>query len=159
MQDYQRIFPALYEHPGVMGITLWGWRPGLWRNDQGAYIINSDGSERPALEWLRTYLDSVDVTVSVDDIADPLYTFQLSDNYPNPFNPSTAISYEIPKRSEVSIKIYDITGRLVTTLVDDVKNAGKHTVTFRANNLSSGVYFYRLQAGSYSAVKRMMLLK
>ena len=159
LQDYQRIFPALYEHPGVMGITLWGWRPGLWRNDQGAYIINSDGSERPALEWLRTYLDSVDVTVSVDDISNPLYTFQLSDNYPNPFNPSTAISYEIPKRSEVSIKIYDITGRLVTTLVDDVKNAGQHIVTFRANQLSSGVYFYRLQAGSYSAVKRMMLLK
>jgi len=58
LQQYQRIFPTLYKHPAVEGITLWGWRPGLWRNDQGAYLVGQDGAERPALQWLREYLDT-----------------------------------------------------------------------------------------------------
>ncbi len=61
LQDYQRTFPALYEHPSVEGITLWGWKHGLWRHDQGAYIMNQDGSERPALTWLRQYLDTLSI--------------------------------------------------------------------------------------------------
>jgi gluconolactonase len=56
LQDYQRIFPAFWEHPGVRGITLWGFRPPVWRNAQGAYLVRKDGSERPALQWLRQYL-------------------------------------------------------------------------------------------------------
>ncbi len=56
LADYERVFPALWEHPSVMGITLWGWRIGMWRTDQGAYLINDNGTERPAMEWLREYL-------------------------------------------------------------------------------------------------------
>ncbi len=58
LADYQRIFPLFWEYPGVKGVTLWGFRPGLWRDQQGAYLINKDGSERPALTWLRSYVAS-----------------------------------------------------------------------------------------------------
>ena len=58
LEEYQRIFPLLWEHPSVMGITLWGFRPGLWRNAQKAYLIDTDGSERPALIWLREYVEN-----------------------------------------------------------------------------------------------------
>lgn len=58
LADYQRIFPVFWEHPAVQGVTLWGWRPGLWRHPQKAYLINTDGTERPALVWLREYVSS-----------------------------------------------------------------------------------------------------
>lgn len=159
LQDYQRIFHALYEHPGVQGITLWGWRPGLWRNDQGAYIINQDGSERPALVWLRDYLDTVDVTVGVNDISNTPYEFRLDNNYPNPFNPTTNIQYSVASTSKVTLKIYDVLGNDIQTLVDDVKSPGQYTVTFDAHNFSSGVYFYQINAGSFTATKKLMLIK
>jgi endo-1,4-beta-xylanase len=158
LQDYQRIFPALYEHPGVEGITLWGWRPGLWRST--ANLVNNNGSERPALEWLRTYLDTVDVTVSIDNIANNLpKEFHLYNNYPNPFNPVTHINYDIAKAVRVNISIYDITGRLVETIVNDNQIPGRYSVTFDADKLSSGMYFYQIKAGSFSKVNRMLLIK
>jgi endo-1,4-beta-xylanase len=159
LQGYQRIFPALYEHPGVQGITLWGWRPGLWRNDQMAYIVNSNGSERPAMEWLRDYLDTVDVTVSVDDITETPNEFRLDNNYPNPFNPTTNIRYSIASTSKVTLKIFDVIGTEVKTLVNEVKSPGQYTVTFNAQGLASGIYFYQLNAGNFTATKKLILLK
>jgi hypothetical protein len=73
-------------------------------------------------------------------------TFSLSQNYPNPFNPSTTISYQIPMRAHVSLIIYDMLGRGVVTLVDEVQEQGYRSVRFDAGNLSSGIYFYRLKA-------------
>jgi endo-1,4-beta-xylanase len=158
LQDYQRIFPALYEHPGVEGITLWGWRPGLWR--ETAYLINNDGSERPALVWLRGYLDSVDVTVSVEDIAAGFPDkYQLNNNYPNPFNPTTNISYSLPKAVPVKLKIYNALGQEVAILVNKEQNAGKHEVNFNAAQYPSGVYFYQLNAGSFTETKKLLLIK
>jgi endo-1,4-beta-xylanase len=158
LQDYQRIFPALYEHPGVEGITLWGWRPGLWR--ASANLVNNDGSERPALEWLRTYLDTVDVTIS--SIAEsnqiPL-EFYLSNNYPNPFNPSTTINFDLPKNCNVKLVVYDVMGRKVAEILKANMNAGHHNVTYNASKLSSGLYYYRLEAGEFVSVKKMMLIK
>ena len=159
LQEYQRIFPTLYEHPGVQGITLWGWRPGLWRNDQGAFIINSDGTERPALVWLRDYLDTVNVTVSVDDATELPSAFQLENNYPNPFNPTTTIGYEVPFTSKVSLKVYNVLGQEVATLFEGVRQAGYYKATFDASNLTSGVYFYRLTANNFVATKKLMLMK
>lgn len=86
-------------------------------------------------------------------------TYFISQNYPNPFNPSTEIEYQIPKESFVVIKIYDSIGREVRTLVNKDKPAGNYRVTFNATSLSSGVYFYRITAGSYTSVKKMILMK
>jgi GH35 family endo-1,4-beta-xylanase len=158
LQDYQRIFPTLYEHPAVEGITLWGWRPGLWRDAQGAYIIMADGSERPALEWLRNYLDTL-TTVSVAMSGSLPFENRLFNNYPNPFNPATTIEYSISKASNVSLVIFDALGRHVRTLVDGEQSAGRYTVSFNANDLSSGIYFYSLTAGNFHQVKKLLLVK
>lgn len=90
--------------------------------------------------------------------------FSLSQNYPNPFNPSTRVNYYVPKNSLVTLKIYDILGREVSTLINEEKQAGSYTVEFNAENissknLSSGVYFYQLKAGDFSDTKKMLLLK
>ncbi len=87
------------------------------------------------------------------------YTFTLMQNYPNPFNPLTMISFEVPSKMLVSLKIYDMLGREVKTIVNDLRNAGKYSVAFDGTNLSSGVYFYKLTAGSFTDTKRMILVK
>jgi uncharacterized delta-60 repeat protein len=85
--------------------------------------------------------------------------FGLMQNYPNPFNPSTTISFHIGTRRHVSLQIHDLLGREVARLVDEVKDAGDHNVTFNAGKLASGVYFYRLQAGNNIETKKLLLLK
>ena len=85
--------------------------------------------------------------------------YSLFQNYPNPFNPSTEINYQIPKESFVSIKVYDVTGREVADLVNRQQQTGNYNITFNANKLSSGIYFYHIVAGNYSAVRKMLLLK
>ena len=80
-------------------------------------------------------------------------------NYPNPFNPTTEISYQIPKDGLVSLKVFDALGRKVRTLVNEYKSQGKYSVNFDAGNLSSGVYFYQLKTGNYTSIKKMILLK
>jgi hypothetical protein len=87
------------------------------------------------------------------------YRFTLEQNYPNPFNPATTLSYNIPIQTEVKITVFDILGREVTTLVDAVKMPGTYQVTFDASRLTSGIYFYQMQAGSFSQTRKMMLLE
>ncbi len=86
-------------------------------------------------------------------------SFALSQNYPNPFNPSTTIRYNIPNSGMVTLKIYDILGREVKTLVNQYENGGTYDVNFDASNFSSGVYFYQLRAGGFISTKKMILLK
>jgi hypothetical protein len=85
--------------------------------------------------------------------------FKLNQNYPNPFNPTTTISYSIAKSGKVSLKVYDLLGREVTTLINEDQAAGDYRVTFNAGNLSSGVYFYTMQAGNFSESRKLILLK
>ena len=85
--------------------------------------------------------------------------FKLSQNFPNPFNPNTKISYALPKQGFVTLKIYDITGREIQTLVNEVKQAGYYTVDFNGSHLSSGVYFYKIKSSHFVSVKRMVLIK
>ncbi len=92
------------------------------------------------------------------DFAGPA-EFALRQNYPNPFNPATSISYSIPADGNVSLKVYDVTGKEVGTLVNEKQQAGAHTVNFNAVNLATGVYVYRLQANDLVTTKKMLLLK
>ncbi|MBS1518696.1 MAG: T9SS type A sorting domain-containing protein, partial [Bacteroidetes bacterium] len=85
--------------------------------------------------------------------------FRLDQNYPNPFNPSTRISYAVPKESFVSIKIFDILGKEVMSLVNENKQPGYYDVQFNASNFASGMYFYKIEAGNFTETKRMILLK
>ncbi len=85
--------------------------------------------------------------------------FALNQNYPNPFNPTTIITYDVPKATNIEISVFDITGRLVKSLVNEFKNPGTHSITFDAANLASGVYLYQLKTNSFSVVKRMLLIK
>ena len=85
--------------------------------------------------------------------------FTLEQNYPNPFNPSTKINWQSPFSSWQSLKVYDVLGNEVATLVDEYKPAGSYEVEFDATGLSSGMYFYKLEAGKFSSIKKMILLR
>ncbi len=85
--------------------------------------------------------------------------FHLFQNYPNPFNPTTMISYQLPRTGFVELKVYDVLGRVVATLVNKQQAAGDHEISFDGSRYSSGVYFYRLTAGDYSAVRKMIMIK
>ena len=108
---------------------------------------------------ITTYV-SDQITVSAEeDISSLPARYELQQNYPNPFNPNTVISYQIPVNSRVSLKVYDLLGREVATLVDERKAAGEHQVSLNASGFSSGVYIYRLKAGSFVNTKKMLLIK
>ena len=85
--------------------------------------------------------------------------FELNQNYPNPFNPSTKIKFSLPKDELVNLKIFNILGQEVATLVHEQLKAGSYSYDFNASKLSSGVYFYRIEAGSFNSVKKMLLIK
>ncbi len=85
--------------------------------------------------------------------------YELNQNYPNPFNPSTKIEYSIPKQSFVTLKIFNVVGQEVATLVNEMQTASRYSVTFNAKNIASGIYFTRLSAGDFTAMKKMVILK
>ncbi len=87
------------------------------------------------------------------------YVFGLDQNYPNPFNPTTVVSYQLSVASNVKLVVYDILGREVSVLVNERKNAGSYEVTFDAGGLASGVYFYRLTAGSFTQTRKMAVMR
>ena len=99
-------------------------------------------------------------TASVERLSDARPSgYVLEQNYPNSFNPSTTIRYAIPQPAQVSLKVYDVLGREVATLVNARQSAGVYVANFDATALPSGMYFYRLQAGSFSETRKMMLIK
>jgi hypothetical protein len=85
--------------------------------------------------------------------------FRLYQNYPNPFNPSTNLEFGISKLGFVSFKVYDALGKEIAVLFNEIKPAGKYSIEFNGSNLSSGIYFYKLESGDFSETKRMILLK
>ena len=107
--------------------------------------------------WKRPLLEITSVESGA--IGNVPTTYSLSQNFPNPFNPSTVISYQLPRVSIVTLKVFDVLGQEVKTLKDGREDAGVHSVTFDARNLSSGVYFYRLHAGDFIETKKLLLLK
>jgi hypothetical protein len=109
--------------------------------------IDNDGSYK--------YSSEAEVTINLPT------SYAVGQNYPNPFNPTTTIKYDIPVGTygNTSIKVYDIIGREIATLVNETKEAGSYQVIFNASKLASGVYFYKLQSGSYTSVKKLVLMK
>ena len=105
------------------------------------------------------YGDTSFTIVSVDDELETLNNFHLAQNYPNPFNPTTTIKYTIPERSFVTIKVYDVLGNEISTLVNEEKLTGNYEVEFNASSLTSGPYFYQLKTENYIETKKMILSK
>ncbi|HSD64633.1 MAG TPA: T9SS type A sorting domain-containing protein [Ignavibacteriaceae bacterium] len=112
-------------------------------------------------DWVNNgkYLNAYNPLTAVDEDSNSPNSFNLSDNYPNPFNPATKIIYSIPEKSIVSLKVYDLLGSEIASLVSSEVEAGKHEVNFNAVNLPSGVYLYQLKAGNYTNTKKMLLIK
>ncbi|MBL1214903.1 MAG: T9SS type A sorting domain-containing protein [Ignavibacteriae bacterium] len=137
------------------------------------YYIVSVGDEVPAnvnlnipahtlksnRSYTQTYLPAHRLVVSVDEPENVLREFQLNQNYPNPFNPVTTITYTIPQTGFVQLKVYDLLGREAANLVSEEQTAGSYKVEFDASSLSSGIYFYRLQSGSFMDFKKLTLLR
>ena len=248
LQNYQIYFPLFWEEPGVRGITLWGYVQGMtWKTN--AYLVRTNGTERPALQWLRRYMATplapsllsplgtagevrnprllwhasalalsyrlqvsgnsaftsvvVDSTVAdtalrpnplaanatyywhvsasndsgvsaysvtgvfttgdqILSVGEPGRTpveYTLSQNFPNPFNPSTTIEFTLPARGYVHLVLLNALGQTVRTVAGGVYEAGTHAVRLDASSLASGVYFYRLQAGDFVGVKKLTILK
>jgi endo-1,4-beta-xylanase len=248
LANYKIYFPLFWETPGVKGITLWGYRQGdMWK--ENAYLIRTNGSERPAMAWLRKYIASPlppaivspvgtsggarnpiliwhasafaksyrtqvsttsgfstivsDTTVSdttfqleplaantryywrvaaandsgmssysngvafvtgdqivgVEPMNETPAAFALQQNFPNPFNPSTRITYDLPGSMHVKLSVYDVLGREVATLVNEQQSAGHYSVTFNAGQLPSGAYVYRIRAGTFETSRKLAIVK
>ena len=130
---------------------------------QGTDRLSSVTKAREIAEYTHNfYLSNFgEFPVSVDEnpVTQLPIDFNLEQNYPNPFNPSTSIQYAISSRQFVSLKVYDVLGKEIATLVNEEKPTGNYEVNFNASSLSSGVYFYKLQAGSFVQTKKMILIK
>lgn len=125
---------------------------------QDAQIANFYLQEFAARYYEANGNDSIFVTDILDNYELPVY-FSLSQNYPNPFNPNTKISFSIPQRVKVELAVYNTLGEKISSLVNEVKEPGNYIVMFNAENLTSGVYFYRISAGEFSQTKKLILVK
>jgi Secretion system C-terminal sorting domain len=95
----------------------------------------------------------------ISDDKVPVISYKLDQNYPNPFNSSTIIDYSVRNYSQVSIKVYDILGKEVSTLINTEKPAGRYSIEFNAAKLVSGIYFYRMQSGNFISTRKFILMK
>lgn len=132
--------------------------PVMKNGDHTVYLSSNSYVELPIVSNLGNRFElafSEDNSVTNNEP----YTYSLLQNYPNPFNPVTSIEYSIANTENVELKVFDLLGREVQTLVSGVQNPGSYSVTFNAQNLSSGVYFYKLTAGNFTGIHRMVLVK
>ncbi len=117
-----------------------------------AGLVSNDGKVVGSVRW--SYTTGVK---STDGFVPGI--FSLEQNYPNPFNPSTTINYQVPVNGLVTLKVFNVVGQEVATLVNEVQQASGYQASFDASKLSSGIYFYTLRAGNFVQTKKMMLLK
>lgn len=125
----------------------------------GRYLVNA-GYKKPTRHWDSLWVD-IGVT-AIDpshELAGLTKGFELFQNHPNPFNPTTIIRYHISQTSHVRIEVYDLFGRKIYSLVDAQESAGAHSISFDASNLAGGVYLYRIRANGYVETKKMVLMK
>jgi hypothetical protein len=123
-------------------------------------IVAHEGDLYVGCNYAPVYKRPVDeVLVGVGPGSSIPRAYELLPNYPNPFNPTTVVSYQLPATSDVRLSVYDLLGREVAVLVNGKEAPGKYEVTFDARNLASGMYLYRLTAGSFGETKKMFLVK
>ena len=122
------------------------------------YVTSNDAGDKVAIYLIHAYVSIVTGIIKQDIELSPA-TYSLSQNYPNPFNPSTTIKFQVAKDGFISLKVYDILGNEIKTLVNEFIRKGNYSVAFDATGLASGIYFYKLQTDGYTAVKKLMLLK
>ncbi len=132
--------------PKTFNVSMFS--PDLYIINTNSFAVNTNVTPRNA--WVST--------LAKGEITSPLL-FKLEQNYPNPFNPTTTISFTIPSKSFVSLKIFDALGREVSTLINEELSSGTYSKQWDASGLTSGVYFYRLQAGSFTQTKKLILLR
>ncbi len=141
-------------------ITLWKVLT-LNYNNINKIVIKLDSSASSSLtdyDFDNFTFKSNITSVNLDSNLIP-QKYRLSQNFPNPFNPSTKIYYSLPKSNLVTITVFNILGEKVKTLVNEYQNVGNYYVEFKADGIASGIYFYRLQSGDYVSIKKMILLK
>jgi hypothetical protein len=141
------------ENRSFLGPTQSGWRP-LWDIE-----LSSGASLSNTIVPIRAEFLVSSSPVATDDVSEVPEQVMLQQNFPNPFNPTTTIRYSLPQSGPVTLAVYDLLGRQVTTLVDGVQPAGAHTVTLDAGQWASGLYFYTLQANGQRQTRRMVLVK
>ena len=128
--------------------------------DSNNNLIESLNQIWDGSNWVNTHRSLYSHSpTDVEEIPGEIKTYSLSNNYPNPFNPSTTIKYQIPKSGLVTLKVYNVLGKEITTLVNEEKSVGSYEITFDASGLSSGIYFYKLSADNFQQTKKMILLK
>jgi hypothetical protein len=157
-----------YEVNNLIEELMQEWDGSNWLNDwkyKYTYDMNNN-----TIEWLyqdwdgSSWVNHEKLTYSyiptdVNEFTGEIKTYSLSSNFPNPFNPTTTIKYQIPEMNFVKVKVYDILGNEIETLVNEEKPAGAYEITWSAANLPSGVYFYRIQAEEFMQTRKMVLLK
>jgi hypothetical protein len=121
-------------------------------------VSNGDGSGVVGSYAIVDNVMFADPT-SIEQISELSKEFSLKQNYPNPFNPSTKISFSLPSQEHVVVEVFNMLGQKVITLMDKNMNAGYHELEFNGSDLSSGVYFYAIQAGQFNDVKKMIIIK
>lgn len=133
-----------------------GSKPGIrFASNDSCYIVYSESG--PINVWSSAGCSGAITNIGNQNNIPNDYA--LKQNYPNPFNPTTSIQFSIPKNGLVKLVVYDILGKEVSTLVNEVKTAGNYIIDFNASNLTSGIYFYKITSGDFSSVKKMMLIK
>jgi len=135
----------------------WTHLNGLTNLEVWSFTINSNGYIFAGTD--DGVFRSINSTTSVEDEYNVPTTYSLEQNYPNPFNPNTKIRYSIPQSSKVVIKVFDILGNEIEALVNEEKQTGTYEITWYAEGLPSGIYFYRIQANNFIETKKMMLMK
>lgn len=144
------VFTFTYTAPATEGTVT------LYANGNSVNLDGTNGND----QWNFAQNKTVSVS-SATDIESEKHnlSYDLKQNYPNPFNPTTTIFYQIPQAGNVALKVYNITGAEVASLVNGYKQSGSYSVEFDASNLTSGVYFYKISVNNFSEIKKMVLLR
>jgi hypothetical protein len=131
-------------------------------NKYNYFYINNNQLCPPYPSCIEDYVGEQDTTncppLSISELTIPIQ-YTLHQPFPNPFNPTTSISFSIPEQSQTSLKVYDIKGNLISTLLNQTLNVGHHQIEWNGENLSSGTYFIRINSGEFSDVKKVVLVK